>query len=843
MTIESSRGVHVLWARESPTDPFIPALWIRPGMEGAFMREVEFSTRILGSPDNGANMNALEPTIAHAPPCTQSLCSACSLFVGLAPYFYCPQHKRHLCARCFELLCGAPYASKVHVKQIRVIRPSSAPTSGVYGAYVRSIVFPKPEETAVPQQSPGLNDKELNSAKSTNAALVCDSESIISPTESSKDNNTHQTDSQIISVLWLDSSGRVSRLRRDHTREFLPHLARFSDPMLCSELNERQLSVSEFLQLRRAVRAGLILVGRLGVCCEVLLENDRTPHTSDTSDDQCAYCREGGELLCCDTCARVYHVKCTRLEDIPDGDWFCAFCCEPSAFLGVSGFKRIESTRENKRKRKREVLSVSVEPTEDQSGELAEDNSEPESDSPKRKKRSTDDHNSESSARTPVTSAHEKEREKARHILKIPTRDRSFQPVTGVEAVRFAVLDQFASGLCHKKSALNFLADFSFGVESVEIIRIPRDYRYPPLEPDGTGGYSESFHALKMVRPQAFLAIQRFSTWTVNQVDIASIQSFLRKHRKSSRKLRHFNKRSIAEARRSLSMSSNQKTMQDGGIRNVLNSSTSPQRLNFSVHREPNEKRITKKPKRLDLISILRREISELEAEFGECGAVLDELAKEARVIRRKAQVLRERESDASQRFKARRSRRGICLARNAALERQIDDCRAKARALEGGSWGKNALLDPEEVTSLLARFDDECRYNNNSSSDLKDDPNDSDFSVDSLSEPEDESAVKSTKLCEKHFEEHPEYSIAEKNFYTPEKIMGEMFLHERLHYCVKWEPFVDAKVLTSWEPADTLCRFEDKIQAYMCDIQKIYECTGSQMFEDVKSSSDFDRN
>ena len=46
----------------------------------------------------------------------------------------------------------------------------------------------------------------------------------------------------------------------------------------------------------------------------------------------CRTCKEGGELLCCDSCNNAYHLRCVEppLEEIPDGEWTCHRCaCEP----------------------------------------------------------------------------------------------------------------------------------------------------------------------------------------------------------------------------------------------------------------------------------------------------------------------------------------------------------------------------------------------------------------------------------------------------------------------------------------------------------------------------------
>ncbi|XP_018403594.1 PREDICTED: chromodomain-helicase-DNA-binding protein Mi-2 homolog [Cyphomyrmex costatus] len=46
----------------------------------------------------------------------------------------------------------------------------------------------------------------------------------------------------------------------------------------------------------------------------------------------CRVCKDGGELLCCDSCTSAYHTHCLNppLSEIPDGDWKCPRCsCPP----------------------------------------------------------------------------------------------------------------------------------------------------------------------------------------------------------------------------------------------------------------------------------------------------------------------------------------------------------------------------------------------------------------------------------------------------------------------------------------------------------------------------------
>uniref|UniRef100_A0A8C9SUE4 Chromodomain helicase DNA binding protein 3 n=1 Tax=Scleropages formosus TaxID=113540 RepID=A0A8C9SUE4_SCLFO len=55
----------------------------------------------------------------------------------------------------------------------------------------------------------------------------------------------------------------------------------------------------------------------------------------DEDDDHmefCRVCKDGGELLCCDSCPSSYHIHCLNppLPEIPNGEWLCPRCtCPP----------------------------------------------------------------------------------------------------------------------------------------------------------------------------------------------------------------------------------------------------------------------------------------------------------------------------------------------------------------------------------------------------------------------------------------------------------------------------------------------------------------------------------
>ncbi|XP_054712888.1 chromodomain-helicase-DNA-binding protein Mi-2 homolog isoform X2 [Uloborus diversus] len=58
----------------------------------------------------------------------------------------------------------------------------------------------------------------------------------------------------------------------------------------------------------------------------------------------CRVCKDGGELLCCDSCPSAYHTHCLNppLKNVPDGDWHCPRCAEGAVAKEVPIKKKLE---------------------------------------------------------------------------------------------------------------------------------------------------------------------------------------------------------------------------------------------------------------------------------------------------------------------------------------------------------------------------------------------------------------------------------------------------------------------------------------------------------------------
>ncbi|XP_062301414.1 chromodomain-helicase-DNA-binding protein 3 isoform X3 [Scomber scombrus] len=68
------------------------------------------------------------------------------------------------------------------------------------------------------------------------------------------------------------------------------------------------------------------VISEVGVGIPVGAEEEDDDHM-----EFCRVCKDGGELLCCDTCTSSYHIHCLNppLPEIPNGEWLCPRCTCP----------------------------------------------------------------------------------------------------------------------------------------------------------------------------------------------------------------------------------------------------------------------------------------------------------------------------------------------------------------------------------------------------------------------------------------------------------------------------------------------------------------------------------
>ncbi|OQR88558.1 hypothetical protein THRCLA_10244, partial [Thraustotheca clavata] len=74
-------------------------------------------------------------------------------------------------------------------------------------------------------------------------------------------------------------------------------------------------------------------------------KKELTPVKSQEWEEYCCVCGDGGELLCCDGCPRVFHYTCVGLRRIPRGKTFCPNC--DKTVKPVFPVVRRESERQN----------------------------------------------------------------------------------------------------------------------------------------------------------------------------------------------------------------------------------------------------------------------------------------------------------------------------------------------------------------------------------------------------------------------------------------------------------------------------------------------------------------
>ncbi|XP_047640912.1 E3 ubiquitin-protein ligase TRIM33 isoform X4 [Phacochoerus africanus] len=89
-----------------------------------------------------------------------------------------------------------------------------------------------------------------------------------------------------------------------------------------TDMNEscKQSGLNSLVNGKSPVRSLMHRSARIG--------GDGSNKDDDPNEDWCAVCQNGGDLLCCEKCPKVFHLTChvPTLLSFPSGDWICTFC-------------------------------------------------------------------------------------------------------------------------------------------------------------------------------------------------------------------------------------------------------------------------------------------------------------------------------------------------------------------------------------------------------------------------------------------------------------------------------------------------------------------------------------
>ncbi|XP_015240008.1 PREDICTED: transcription intermediary factor 1-alpha-like isoform X1 [Cyprinodon variegatus] len=97
--------------------------------------------------------------------------------------------------------------------------------------------------------------------------------------------------------------------------------------------------------------------------CSVAKQEAESGAEQIESEDFCAVCMNGGDLLCCDRCPKVYHLAChiPSLSSFPTGDWVCTLCrtdTDPVESIQSCGGVKVPYTLSDQDQRRCEKLSL-----------------------------------------------------------------------------------------------------------------------------------------------------------------------------------------------------------------------------------------------------------------------------------------------------------------------------------------------------------------------------------------------------------------------------------------------------------------------------------------------------
>ncbi|XP_046750522.1 bromodomain adjacent to zinc finger domain protein 1A isoform X3 [Diprion similis] len=90
-------------------------------------------------------------------------------------------------------------------------------------------------------------------------------------------------------------------------------------------------------------------------------EEAELPEDPDATTSLCSLCGNGGRVICCDGCPKVFHLECTEppLKRVPRGKWLCHFCLRNRRTNSIHALGMLPA-RGRERERDRERVSAAA---------------------------------------------------------------------------------------------------------------------------------------------------------------------------------------------------------------------------------------------------------------------------------------------------------------------------------------------------------------------------------------------------------------------------------------------------------------------------------------------------
>nr|XP_033807719.1 transcription intermediary factor 1-alpha isoform X2 [Geotrypetes seraphini] len=209
---------------------------------------------------------------------------------------------------------------------------SSVPSPGLLGAITMTGVHPPIRSSSASsvgsRESSGSSSRPLGGADSTHKVPVVMLEPIKIKPESNTENESF--DFPVVMVKQETRREGPHRRRTDFSRSILTSMLMDTNNNSRAEGAFRADAPDSTgdqpgIFQKSSFSGKPAWMGISQIASHDVLESGKE---DDPNEDWCAVCQNGGELLCCEKCPKVFHLSChvPSLMNFPSGEWICTFC-------------------------------------------------------------------------------------------------------------------------------------------------------------------------------------------------------------------------------------------------------------------------------------------------------------------------------------------------------------------------------------------------------------------------------------------------------------------------------------------------------------------------------------